>query len=98
MSVEVVAAAVADTAVDAEFHLDFAQEERAGHVTDFAAGSRSVVVEGAVVVQSHFVDLHEVLKQLAAVVVLSLNRHLSVEVQPDAALVHSIALEVDRDL
>ena len=50
-----------------------------------------------VVVRSHFVGLREVLKRLAVVVVLSLNRHLSVEVQPDAAVVHSIAVEIERN-
>jgi hypothetical protein len=75
------AADVAETAVDAECHLDFALEEWAGHATDFVAGSRSVADEEVVVVRSHFVDLHEVLKQLAEVVVLSPSRHLSVEAQ-----------------
>jgi len=89
-------AAVAETAVDAECHLDFALEEQAAHANDFAGGSRSVAAEEVVVVRSHFVGLHEVLKRLAAVVVLSLSRHLFVEAQSDVVVVHSIVVEIDR--
>jgi len=89
------AAVVAETAVDAVCHLDFALEEQAGHANDFVVGSQSVVDEVVVVVRSHFVGLHEVLKQLAEAVVLSPSRHLSVEVQSDAVVVHSIVVEVE---
>jgi len=56
------------------------------------------VVEEEVVVRIRLVDLGEALKRLAEVVVLSLSRHLSVEVQLDAALVHSIAVEIEQNL
>ena len=101
MSVEVAAvgssAAVAETTVDAECHSNFALEERAGHAADFVGGSRSVVAEEVVVVRSRFVGLHEVLKRLAVVVVLSRSQHLSVEVQSDAVVVYSIVVAIERN-
>jgi len=89
-------AAVAGTAVGAEFRSYFDPEDQAGHATDFVAGSRSIAAEEEGAVRSRFVDLHEVLRRLVAEVVLSLSQHLSVEVQSDVVVVRSIAV-VERN-